>query len=76
VVLLDLLKKKDEQLTVQPFSRSKSGDRLLLPGRYRWVEKRLNRLAMCLERLRMLARGCLEGFCMYTHYGRVSAIPT
>ena len=28
---------------------------------------------MCLERLRTLARGSLEGFCMYTHYGRVGA---
>ena len=26
------------------------------------------RVAICLERLRTLARGSLEGFCMYTHY--------
>ena len=31
---------------------------------------------MCLEWLRMVARGSLEGFCMYMHYGRVAAIPT
>ena len=36
----------------------------------------MNRVAMCLERLRTLARGCSEGFCMYTHYGRVGATPT
>ena len=27
---------------------------------------------MCLERHRTLTRGSLEGFCMYTHYGRVA----
>ena len=63
-------------LTVQPFSGNKSADRLELLGRYRWVEKRLNRVAMCLERPRTQAQGSLEGFCMYTHYGRVGAIPT
>jgi len=40
------------------------------------VEKRLNRGAMYLEWLRTLAQGTLEGFCMYTHYGRVGTIPT
>ena len=28
---------------------------------------------MCLERLRTLARGSLEGFRMCTHYGRVGS---
>ena len=61
---------------VQPFSGSKSADRLQLLGMYRWVEKHLNRVAVCLEMLRILVRGSLEGFCMYTHYGHGGAIPT
>jgi len=40
------------------------------------VEKRPNRVAMCLERVIALARECLEDFCMYTHYVCVGAIPT
>ena len=35
--------------TVQPFSGRKSVDRLWLLGRYQWVEKRLNRVVICLE---------------------------
>ena len=62
--------------TVQPFSGRKSVDRHKLLGWYHWVEKRLNRVAIYLERLRMLALGNLEGFCMYMHYGCVDAIPT
>jgi len=35
--------------------------------------------AICLERLRILAQGTLEGFRMYTHYGRhpyIESVPT
>ena len=39
-------------------------------------KKRLNRIAMYLERLRTRALRSLEGFLMYAHYGHVDAIPT
>ena len=52
------------------FFFSKSADR------YHWVEKCLNRIAMCLEKLRMLVWERLEGLCMYMHYWRVGTIPT
>ena len=42
----------------------------------RSVEKRRNRIAKYPERLGTGAFVSLEGFHMYTHYGRVSAIPT
>ena len=40
------------------------------------IEKRRSRIAKCPERLRTRAFMSLEGFRMYTQYGRVGAIPT
>ena len=40
------------------------------------MDKRWNRIARGPERYRTRAFESLEGFRMYTHYGRVGAIPT
>ena len=40
------------------------------------IEKRRSRIAKCPERFRTRAFMSLEGFRMYTQYGRVGAIPT
>ena len=61
---------------VQPFSGSKSSDAFQPLRGYCLVEKRQNRIAKCPEWLRTRAFASLVGFCIYTHYGRVSAIPT
>ena len=71
-----LKKKMMEKSTIRPFFVSKSRDVFQLLGGYRWVEKRWTRIARVPERYRTRAFESLEGFCMYTHYGRVGAIPT
>ena len=38
-------------------------------------ERQRNRIARCLDRLGVLALESLGGFCIYTHYGHVGAIP-
>ena len=59
---VDQLKKKDDGLLSRFLAASLQMDSATWEAS--WVEKRLNRVAICLERLRTLARGSLEGFCM------------
>ena len=61
--------------TDYPFSGSKSTETLATWEVSLGTDTQcLNGVAKCIERLRTLARGSLVGF-MYTHYGRVGAIP-
>ena len=71
-----LKKMKMNNLTVRRFLTAGVALHVRLRRRYRWIEKRSKRIAMCLERLRTRVLESLEGFPMYAHYGRVGAIPT